>query len=121
MKRCTHCGEWKELEEYHWIDAIHTRRKPECKLCRNQKQNERNRERPSAAKEETEILVRKPYKLIYDPDNSWGFNSHFVKEEINCMLQFGYLCRGTKFQHQVSGRIYTVIEDDDKLLRLEKA
>jgi hypothetical protein len=47
------------------------------------------------------------YKIIHDPDETWGRNSCFRFCEIVTLLKDGYLTEGTKFD--VRGRIYVVV------------
>ena len=48
------------------------------------------------------------YKIIHDPDESWGRNSCFRFGEVRRLLKNGYLTEGTKFE--VRDRIYVVVK-----------
>ena len=53
------------------------------------------------------------YKIIHDPDESWGRNSCFRYCEVVDLLKNGYLTEGTKFE--VRERIYVVVKLRGKL------
>jgi len=50
----------------------------------------------------------KPYKVIFDPLDSFTANSSFSRNEIDDMLSMGYLARGTRFRK--NGSVYEVNE-----------
>ncbi len=49
----------------------------------------------------------KNYRIVHDPDKSWGRNSCFRYYEVVTMLQNGFLTEGTKFE--AFGRTYVVV------------
>ena len=48
------------------------------------------------------------FKIIHDPDETWGKNSCFRYLEVVDMLRDGFLTDGTKFI--ANGRIYVVVK-----------
>ena len=48
QKRCRHCGELKQLEEFHRNSLVKDGRRPECKACTAAKRRGRYRKDPAA-------------------------------------------------------------------------
>lgn len=57
--------------------------------------------------------VKKNYRIINDPDDSWGLNPCFGYHAIVQMLKDGYLVEGTKIE-AFEKYTYVVVELRDK-------
>ena len=94
MKRCNKCGEPKSLSEYHKKHDNADGHSNECKVCHRNNKYYKNRGKAR------NIYPRTggPYRVIYDPCNSFTIGSSFRRSEIMDMLNSEYLAIGTRFR-----------------------
>ena len=57
--------------------------------------------------------IGKNYRIIHDPEGTWGFDPCFRYYEVVQMLGDGFLEEGTKFE--AFGRVYVVVEIRERL------
>jgi len=81
----------------------HAERMVRCPAC----QQAHNYAKKRAYQEKDfEISIGGPYKLIYDPDDSWCVGSSFKRHEIRDMLRLFFLVEGTRFTRD--GAVYEI-------------
>ena len=62
-----------------------------------------------------------PYRVTYDPLDTFGYNSSFSRVEIDDMLHLGYLAIGTIFERESCRYVVEPCRDDGLVLRRVEA
>ena len=100
MKPCKICGVPKALSEYHKKhdnkDGLNTH----CRACHAELAREYKR---GKGKKDNRLVagVGGPYKVVYDPLDSFTCNSSFTRTEIREMIHDEYLAIGTRFRRGI--------------------
>ena len=94
MKACNKCGEVKPLSEYHKKHDNRDGHDNRCKFCKSAYKNYRRRGNAKNIYKNT----GGPYRVVYDPCNSFTIGSSFRRSEIAEMLNSEYLAIGTRFR-----------------------
>ena len=111
-KICRKCGIEKPYSEFYkrtkgtggTRDGYHN----DCKECFNKSGVRKHGPRPRGSNTIT-------YRVVYDPCDSFGYQSEFTRREINDMLAMEFIAIGTRFQWK--DRYYEINEN----MRMVKA
>ncbi len=95
MKPCRVCGEPKPLSEYHKKHDNRDGHSNECKVC-----NTESKKLYKMRGNGKDIYKNwgGPYRVVYDPLDTFTSNSSFRRSEIMDMLRDEYLAIGTRFR-----------------------
>lgn len=81
-------------------------------LCDDCRANREKRRRAEVREKEVKVDQKRnqTWKVIKDPDDTWGYNSVLSHQEIvDLSLRRGYLANGTTFRDQASGTVVCMI------------
>ena len=111
-KKCNDCGILKSLSEYHINNNKRDGCQSACKNCSNKSLKLWRRSRAKGVKHLSKNGG--PYRVVYDPCNSFTDGSSFRRTEIAEMLANEHLAIGTRFRrgmvlYEVSSRM-TLLE-----------
>jgi hypothetical protein len=114
IRLCIECG-----TDFEICKRVSAKKSPRCSICRDKRNYGRYKER--LAIKQAERLLRDDkskrvhtgggeWKLILDPDKSWGINTRLGIEEIRLLMmkRYRYLASGTKFRNVHSGEILEI-------------
>ena len=114
LRLCIDCDTEFEINR-----RIPPSKSPRCKTCQERRNKVTYDEwyaKQRQAKEENLGSQRAhtgkdaPWKMIFDSDNSWGYNTRFGIEEIRLLManRYKYLAPGTKFRNVHSGELLEI-------------
>ena len=94
MKECNNCGVLKSLSEFYIKGDNRDGRMNDCMKCRKIVLQRWRRDKANGYSR-----GGGPYRLVYDPLDSFTSNSSFKRTEIAEMLNSEYLAIGTRFRN----------------------
>jgi len=109
-KRCRECGEIYPVTHFHRKGDNKDGRSGVCKHCASRIQLEQRERRKEKGLMPETYERRKPrsretrgngtpWRIINDPDETWGENTHLNLCDIRELIRMGYLRLGTRFQN----------------------
>ena len=100
MKLCKNCGKQKPYSEFHLKADMADGYQSDCKECKNlfAKKWRKSRGKGIYAGKVNAHKLGGPYRVIYDPCDSFTKGSSFRRTEIAEMLANEYLAIGTRFR-----------------------
>ena len=116
-KICAKCGVNQPIENFsidrHTPDGHNYWCRKCCSLQQKERDRKKYRERGIDKRRYGNNAVF--YRVVYDPCNSFGYQSEFTRREINDMLAMEFIAIGTRFQWK--DRYYEINEN----MRMVKA
>jgi endogenous inhibitor of DNA gyrase (YacG/DUF329 family) len=105
-KKCIDCG-----APYQVASNVE-HRSERCKPCRlvHHRVWAKARNAEAIKKGRSAQSMDAPYKVIVDPDESWGYQTRLKKDDINWLKDRGQLTPGTVFLNERNGTRHIIIE-----------
>jgi len=103
-KTCIDCGQVFEVSVNVYKRSVR------CPACRAEHERRRKRiDYYDSVRPYKMTRIDGNWRIIVDPDESWGYNSHLRYNEIRHLLRLGYIVDGTTFLNTENNCIYEVI------------